>query len=143
VSALRPTKPPVPSLSWLLRVAALLVLVAPLGPTLHLVGTAHHVCPEHGEVEHGAQSHAPPQIAARPDAVPTAGGIVDPVPSDPAHEHCDTVGLLKTASRLAPVTVLVVHTSLPQPTASCHSRPACPGTAPLDVAPKTSPPVSA
>lgn len=143
MSALRPTQPPVPSPPWLLRIAALLVLLAPLGPTLHLVGTAHHVCPEHGEVEHGAQSHASPPAAARTAAAPLAGAVVDAVPSDPAHEHCDTVGLLKTASRLAPVTALVVNTSLPQEPTSCQSRSACVGTALLDVAPKTSPPVGA
>jgi|GEM_PF-3414300 len=133
--------PWLPSPSWLTRFAVVWVFLAPLGPSLHLVSSAHHLCHEHGEVEHddhasGVEHHNEALSSCEHDAFAVA-------PGEAAHEHCDAIGLLQQASRTAPpiaLAALVIAPEAPPDMRPCVSHA---GPALLESAPKTSPPAAA
>jgi len=128
--------------SWLASIAVMLLFVAPLAPTLHLAGSKHHLCEEHGAIEHGDGHIADAPHNARID-VAVDNTSAEIAAGDDEHEHCDAAGLLKEATHTAPTTAPVAQLAASTEVTPVHTRVVRAGPPLLDLAPKGSPPASA
>jgi hypothetical protein len=117
----------------------LFVLATHLASSLHFALISHEICDVHGELEHGAASHADHE---RPAQQPAPLAAFQPAGEEDAHEHCLLAGKPREELALRPSPLACVAPA-PLVTATPARVEAPPAPARAEVllfAPKQSPP---
>ncbi|MFT3837927.1 MAG: hypothetical protein QM723_13130 [Myxococcaceae bacterium] len=113
-----------------------LTLVTQLAGLAHEALASHAVCAEHGEWIESDASAAPGHI----DGVDALTDGADLSLEAPGHEHCAVIAHRRTPARAIGGTVVSTAVEVPRPPVAAPRLATLGGLAPLDVAPKASPP---
>ncbi len=121
---------------------AVLCLACQASTLVHLVVVAHVPCAEHGELI-DVRAEAPLAGAAAPVAHAAGLALVSPVAEPPphSHDHCAVLATRRENALVSQPSLLVLDRAVvAQPRCTPDAAPP-PAMRPLDVAPKSSPPV--